>query len=675
MDTTQTVWDLRRGVKFEPPPGWTIVEAGLPKGEDINHLDGLTYFWYKGRSLPGNANSGWRITTTPNSNWIPFPCIRYRDVYIRQDGFLGHEDPVLSPQLYNDSLPHLACISLCISEDPDSHFFRKGFDAEFIEPPSCFPRKCELHAITKSRCYVAWERLKLKYVAFVAQNGKDRHKRLSVIASQFDAGLQLVSRFRGTYLELKFCFSILCRLYLEIEAYYCYHRLSESHEFSMDTRPVDHSLVGTITTDETVCYRFHRMGIPVWLDRPLAPNFGVPCHLITEKIPPNPDFLRTPPGETDLVVARAPNVRPIFEGSNVDAGYILRISDWVSDCLRTDLGEDHPLRSFASYQWKPSASFETRRGALRKQKSGGSGGKESSKKGKKEEAQILKVSFATAGVQGEDLKRLLKYATPKPSSTWEALNRRSEPESRPSLRLVPALDVFTGAENVLQLKRLVYAWVKVKNRWLMKVSKELQPPEFANRRAWRVFMEGSFDPSPINPESEGGESRLRFAGYLGLPEPVQFNTNSTRVGPNPPQALENTVSDAMVWKVLHEVNEINFLHDVYEVELRRTWELPPVILSRLRHIAGGNKNPFEKPSLIPRRTAVERLRWIVALRDIVREWPSSIPKPKNFDLKPRMSAAGPRVEDVLALELAVANQYYYVAREILGRKPTIPLYK
>lgn len=669
---------------------------------DVNHLDGLTYFWYRGRYLPGNPNTNWRITTTPNSTWIPFPCILYRDVYIRQDGFLGHEDPALSPQLYNDSLPHLACISLCISEGSDSRLFCKGFDVEFIDPPSCFPRKCELHAATRSHCYAAWERLKLKYMAFVTQNGKDRHKRLSVITSQFDAGLQLVSRFRGMYLELKFRFSILCRLYLEIEAYYRHYELSESHEFSMDTRPVDHSLVGTITTDETVCYRFHRMGIPVWLDRPLAPNFGVPCHLITENIPLNPGFLKTPPGETDLVVARAPNARPIFEGSNVDASYLLRISDWVRDCLRTDLGENHPLRPFASSQWKP---LETRRGVHQR---GDSGGEEPSKKAKKGKIQMAKGArlaltstlclasekepSAPAGVQGEgsmspqvasfvlahcpaDLKRLLKYATPRPSSTWEALDRKLEPEPRPSLRLVPALEVFTGVENVLQLKRFVYAWLKVKNRWLIKVSKELQPPEFANRGAWRTFMQESFDPSPIKPGSEAGKSRLRFADYLGLPEPVQFNINSTRVGRNPPQALENTVSDAMVWKVLHEVNEINFLHDVYEVELRRTWELSPVIVGRLRHITGGNESPFEKPPLVPRRTAVERLKWIVALRDIVKEWPSSLPRPKKFDLEPRMSAAGPRVEDLLALELAVANQYYYVAREVLGRKPTIPLYK
>ena len=118
---------------------------------DLSHLDGFTYFWYGDWGLPGHAE-GWRILTTPNSTWIPFPYILHRDVYLRQDGFLGREDPALSPQLYIESLPHLACISLASSEGSDSRFFRENVDAVFIDPPTSFPRGCELSAVAKSRC-------------------------------------------------------------------------------------------------------------------------------------------------------------------------------------------------------------------------------------------------------------------------------------------------------------------------------------------------------------------------------------------------------------------------------------------------------------------------------------------------------------------------------------------
>jgi hypothetical protein len=305
-------------------------------------------------------------------------------VYLRQDGFLGHEDPVLWPQLYNEALPYLACVSLDGTTDPDAPFFRKRVDAEFIDLAASFPRRCELSTTAKSRCREVWTRLKHRYTMFVRQHGSNRHKRLNVVTSQFEVSLGSVSRFRGTYLELTFRFSTLCRLYLEIEAYYRHHELSGAHEFSMDTRPVDASLVGTITTDETVCYRFHRMGVPVWLARRLDTNSGTPCRLITDKTPLNPDTQRTTPGGVNIVVSRVPSVRPIFEGASDDVSYLVRIADWVRDSLRTELGEDHPLHSFfTSYQRKPRLLPGNGAGSSNKRKAGSSGGGEPSQKSKR----------------------------------------------------------------------------------------------------------------------------------------------------------------------------------------------------------------------------------------------------------------------------------------------------
>ena len=364
---------------------------------DVSYLDGLTYFWYGNWSRPDNPE-GWRIVTTPNSVWIPYPYSLYREVHLRQDGFLGLEDPILSPQLYNDSLPHLACISLSSSEDSDARFFRGKIDVEFVDPPASFPRRCELSPIARDRCRAVWNRLRLEYTTFVTQHGKDRHKRLNVITSQFEIGFGSAARFRGMYLELTFRFALLCRLYLEIEAYYRHHRLSESHEFSMDIRHVDKSLVGTITTDEMVCHRFHRMGVPVWLSRRLAPNSGVPCRLVMEKIPLNPDFRKPSPFCAEVVVARVPQVHPIFEGPSDDPSYLVRIDDWVRDCFRTGLGDNHPLRPFfASYQRKPRLPHINKAETSSKRKANGLEHTKASKKTKKGNAQVTNGTSENAG--------------------------------------------------------------------------------------------------------------------------------------------------------------------------------------------------------------------------------------------------------------------------------------
>lgn len=270
---------------------------------------------------------------------------------------------------------------------------------------------------------------------------------------------------------------------------------------------------------------------------------------------------------------------------------------------------------------------------------------------------------------------LLAAVTPRPTEAWRTADGEIPPEERPSLHLVPSLDIFTGVDNVLQLKRFVYAWVKIRSRWLQKVSEELQAPDFSTRRAWRTFMRGSFDPAPINPESEAGKSRLRFTAYLGLPEPPTHDINSTSLGSNPRSHLDRTVDLHTVEATLREVNQINFFYDVFEVELKRTWDLPSTILERLQPITRGLQNYFAEPNPVVLAKLEERASWLLAFRDVLTTWPSSSPKPHNFALDLRQTDRGFNVQDVIALELALARFYCNVADEILGRRPTIPLYK
>lgn len=326
---------------------------------DLNHLDGLCYFWY-GYSLHTKSPAAWRIMTTPNANWIPQPCFLFRDVNLRQDGFLGHEDPVFWPQLYTEALPHLACISLESPVDSDGDFLRRGItsdDVVFTAPITAYPRKCRLSPTHLSRCRSIWNRAKSTFVSFTANHGFDEHHRLGVLTSQLELAASSISRLEGTFLELRFRFALLCRLFVELDAYYAYHALRRSHEFSMNVRPVDNSFVGTITTEEAVCFGFHRMGVPVWLVRRLEPNHGFPCRLFVDKLPLNPESRKVQPHGRKIVVARIPNVRPVFEGVFDDSSYVVRISDWVRDCFRTELGSAHPLHFFlSSYQREPRST-------------------------------------------------------------------------------------------------------------------------------------------------------------------------------------------------------------------------------------------------------------------------------------------------------------------------------
>ena len=188
-------------------------------------------------------------------------------------------------------------------------------------------------------------------------------------------------------------------------------------------------------------------------------------------------------------------------------------------------------------------------------------------------------------------------------------------------------------------------------------------------------MRGSFDPAPLKPESEAGRSRLRFTAYLGLPEPPRFDIKSTRLRGNPPDTLEATVRVPTVQYTLRQVNDINFFHDVFEVELKRTWDLPSSIIERLQGITGGSSDCFANPKPIVLRSIEERARWIFELRDVITLWPSSVAKPLHFNLVPRETDKGFNPQDIMALELAVAKFYCQAAGEILGRRPTIPLYR
>ena len=324
---------------------------------DASHLDGVSYFWY---GCGYDTRKGWRIVTTPNANWIPQPWFLFRDVNLRQDGFLGYEDPLFWPQLYCETLPHLACVSLQASPESNADFLRRGVtpeDVEFTAPITAYPRKCRLTPGHSSRCRAIWEHTRSTYASYVAKRGLHDHKRLEVITSQVGLAASSIVRLEGTFLELRFRFALLCRLYLELEAYHVYHELCDSHEFSMAIRPVDNTLVGTITTNETVCHRLHRMGVPVWMDRALEPNHGTPCRLLTDTLPVNPESRETWPHGRKIVVARVPNISPVFEGPFDDPVYLVRICDWVRDCFRTELGAKHPLHPFlCSYQRKPRST-------------------------------------------------------------------------------------------------------------------------------------------------------------------------------------------------------------------------------------------------------------------------------------------------------------------------------
>ena len=188
-------------------------------------------------------------------------------------------------------------------------------------------------------------------------------------------------------------------------------------------------------------------------------------------------------------------------------------------------------------------------------------------------------------------------------------------------------------------------------------------------------MRGSFDPAPLNPDSEAGRSRLLLSAYLGFPDPPKFDINHTSLGPHPQATLDATVTPNLVRQALSQVNHMNFFYDVFEVELKRTWDLPLAILERLQPITGHAGNYFADPIPLNLATLRARATWLLAFRVILTTWPSSREKPRNFEVVPRETDSGINAQDVMALELALARFYCHAAQDILGRRPTIPLYR
>lgn len=305
------VWEPCLGGIFEPPERWSIIQD-LGEGDseslfvvllrllndpdsglltEMNYFDRLSYFWY-GHKPHTESPQFWQIMTTPNTNQIPGPYRRFHDISLCQDGFLGHDNPLFWPQLYCKQLPHLACISLRSAPGSDGEFLRRGLTSnniKFTAPVTAYPHRCRLSPPHVSWCSAIADCYKSAYLSFLNQSDHQGYGCLEVITSQLGLAFGSICGVDCSFLELQFQFALLCHFVLEFDVYVVYHHLGDSREFSMTINPVDNSYMGTVTMEDAICHRFHRMSVPVWLDCVLRPNPGTNYCLATNRLPISPD--------------------------------------------------------------------------------------------------------------------------------------------------------------------------------------------------------------------------------------------------------------------------------------------------------------------------------------------------------------------------------------------------
>jgi hypothetical protein len=273
-------------------------------------------------------------------------------------------------------------------------------------------------------------------------------------------------------------------------------------------------------------------------------------------------------------------------------------------------------------------------------------------------------------VQNSALRELIE---PVPTEAWA--NAAKEFAKIPlegdqhQPRFVPLIDVITGVANDRKAKEFVAVWRIVKLPWLFEVSATRRPPAFATRRAWKSFAAGSFSEAEIQPNNEASIARINFAEFLKFKSPLSLTRQSySYLKEETPGPVHEVITIEMVRQAVCELTDLNFFFDMFEIEYRRTYDAPGDIEGRMSSIMSPGTLSFPQP--IPRSDLADRAKWLVRVRDFMRDWEG--PKPPAFDTEPsNLTALG----DILHFESAVATVYCSNVTHILRRRPVIPRYK
>ncbi|SJL14437.1 uncharacterized protein ARMOST_17894 [Armillaria ostoyae] len=217
--------------------------------------------------------------TSPNCPLLFDPPLGVnREMWMRNDFRYGQDDPMSWPQPYCASRPHLSCLRLCEKNpsDPDVPLFRLPVRGDFVEldtsslvrGPGFWAR--ERRMVFDQRCRLILERCQnFARDDAACVGGANRAEELRGLATMF---LERLKNLPMTLPRLCLCVAETQRLVLEVEALWTFYttvRPTFTGIPSSSTPKADVDLVGCFTTDIGVAQQLQRVGVPVWVLRPL----------------------------------------------------------------------------------------------------------------------------------------------------------------------------------------------------------------------------------------------------------------------------------------------------------------------------------------------------------------------------------------------------------------------
>ena len=235
---------------------------------------------------------------------------------------------------------------------------------------------------------------------------------------------------------------------------------------------------------------------------------------------------------------------------------------------------------------------------------------------------------------------------------------------------MPLIDLITGVASVQRAKEFVAVWQLVRLYWLREVFSCRKPPDFSTRRGWKSFASGVFSGSVIQVNHETTVTRVRFTEFMSFRKIVSLpRENFTFLKGEVPGTIDEKVTTDMVRATVLELTDLNFFFDMFEVEYLRTYDSPKEILDRMRP----SMSPFcltVPAEPIPRSQPADRAAWLARVRDFIRPWDGK--KSKDFELELSEDST---VEEITALEKAVAHVYCSNVTYVLRRRPILPRYE
>ena len=276
----------------------------------------------------------------------------------------------------------------------------------------------------------------------------------------------------------------------------------------------------------------------------------------------------------------------------------------------------------------------------------------------------------TVNVQNKRLQMLFE---PQPVEVWVdvAATYASIPleGSQHQPQFVLPIDLVTGVAAERKAKEFVAVWRLIRFQWLREVFETRTPPAFATRRAWKSFTAGVFSGAKIQLHNETSISRIRFAEFLRFKKIIALpRENFTFHKDDVPGSIDDKVTVEMVRDTVHELTDLNFFFDMFEVEYHRTYDSPAEIRDRMRSAISPSSLTF--PQKIPRSQLADRARWLAQVRDFIKPWHGK--KPREFDLN---LPENPTLNEVTALKNAIAHVYCTNVTYTLCRRPVLPRYE